>query len=98
MPVSRPRRFFGSFCIAAKGTRRRSGETFFFRIFRRLRTATYFARGGKVGKTPLGRMAFGKDLRLTPWSFRCRFPPDPLLRETGVPSFGLAVAAGAVPS
>ena len=49
-------------------------------------------------KAPLGGMAFGKDLRLTPWSFRCRFPPDPLLRETGVPSFGLAVAAGAVPS
>ena len=54
----------------------------FYRIFRRLRTATYFARVGKVGKTPPGDAAFGKDLRLTPWSFRRRFPPDP--RFTGV--------------
>ena len=68
----------GFFCIAAKETRRSSGETsILFRIFRRLRTATYFARGGKVGKTPPGDAAFGKDLRLTPWSFRRRFPPDP---------------------
>ena len=28
--------------------------------------ATYFAYSGKVGKTPLGKMAFGKDLGLTP--------------------------------
>ena len=28
--------------------------------------ATYFAYRGKVGKTPLGKMAFGKDLGLTP--------------------------------
>ena len=40
--------------------------------------ATYFAYSGKVGKTPLGEMAFWKDLRLTPWSFRSHFPPDPL--------------------
>ena len=60
--------------------------------------ASFFLSDQKETKESPGDAAFGKDLRLTPWSFRCRFPPDPLLRETGVPSFGLAVAAGAVPS
>ena len=49
--------------------------------FRRLRTATYFARGCKVGKTPPGAVAFGKDLWLTPWSFRSHGPRTPVIYE-----------------
>ena len=81
MPVSHPRRFFGFFLIVQKETRRRSDETSTTakQRFRRLRTATYFARVGKVGKTPPGDVAFGKDLRLAPWSFMSHFPPDPLI-------------------
>ena len=58
--------------------------------------ATYFAYSGKVGKTPLGEMAFWKDLRLTPWSFRSHFPQTPFLRECRRDT--PALAAGAVPS
>ena len=58
--------------------------------------ATYFAYSGKVGKTPLGEMAFWKDLRLTPWSFRSHFPQAPFLRECRRDT--PALAAGAVPS
>ena len=58
--------------------------------------ATYFACSGKVGKTPLGEMAFGKDLRLTPWSFRSHSPQTLILRECRRDT--PALAAGAVPS
>ncbi len=46
------------------------------REFRRLRAATYFARGGKVGKTPLGDAADGHFVPIGPLT------PSPPLRGT----------------
>ena len=44
--------------------------------FRRLRAATYFAHGGKVGKTPPGTAQDGH------WRAHIRLTPDPGLRES----------------
>ena len=63
------------------------------RVFRRLRTASSFCSDAKGTKKSPGDAAFGKDLRLMPWSFMRRFPPDPLF--TGESAEALAVAAGA---
>ena len=90
------RRFFGFFLIAQKDTRPAGRNILKQKRGFAAAAATYFAYSGKVGKTPLGEMAFWKDLRLTPWSFRSHFPQTPFLRECrrGAP----ALAAGAVPS
>ena len=73
-----PRRFFGFFLIAQKETRPAGRNILKQKRGFAAAAATYFAYSGKVGKTPLVEMAFGKDLRLTPWSFRSHVPPDPL--------------------
>ena len=78
MPVSRPRRFFGFFLIAQKETRRPQTAK-----YPENKTeispcgASDFPNDGKVTKGSPGDVAFWKDLRLTPWSFRSHFPPDP---------------------
>ena len=40
--------------------------------------ASSFCRDTKGTKKSPGDVAFGKDPRLTPWSFRSHFPPVPL--------------------
>ena len=39
--------------------------------------ASFFLSDQKETKESPGDVAFGKDLRLAPWSFRSHFPPDP---------------------
>ena len=45
--------------------------------FRRLRAASFFLSDQKETKESPGTVAFGKDLRLTPWSFLRHFSPEP---------------------
>ena len=76
-----PRRFFGFFLIAQKETRPAGRNILKQKRGFAAAAATYFAYSGKVGKTPLGEMAFWKDLRLTPWSFRSHGPRTPVIYE-----------------
>ena len=88
-----PRRFFGFFLIAQKETRPAGRNILKQKRGFAAAAATYFAYSGKVGKTPLGEMAFGKDLRLTPWSFRSHSPQTPVIY--GGARGAQAVASGA---
>ena len=45
--------------------------------FHRLRAASFFLSDQKETKESPGTVAFGKDLRLTPWSFLRHFSPEP---------------------
>ena len=56
--------------------------------------ASFFLSDQKETKESPGDVAFGKDLRLAPWSFMSHFPPDPLFYG-GSQRGAWAVASGA---
>ena len=49
-----------------------------FRGYFAAAAASFFLSDQKETKESPGDVAFGKDLRLAPWSFMSHFPPDPL--------------------
>ena len=59
--------------------------------------ASFFLSDQKETKESPGDVAFGKDLRLAPWSFRSHVPPDPRFLR-GSQRGTRAIPSGAVPS
>ena len=50
-----------------------------FRGYFAAAAASFFLSDQKETKESPGDVAFGKDLRLAPWSFMSHFPPAPLI-------------------